>query len=557
MRIRWWQGKIMRIRWWQSIRWQLAIGSVLVSLVATGLLTLAALFAIVRFYDIDQQSRLTNAATSTAQLVSDHYTQDDDHSLYQAAKAAYSFPRLAATTAVTKAQGDDYLLFVIDHDNDATFPTLKTLSHGKDSTKDLLDSLLDGLDNPDEKTKDGLGQLRDAVLQAQQGKSSTGEIGTPYLGVLPRAFAVEPVKVAGKTAPVGVIVLIPTSAANNTLPPFIKIVGRAVLLASVIVTVLAAIAGILFSRTITHPLAKLNSATRKMAAGDYGAQVRTKALGELGELATTFNDMAAQLQRDVEELRKQEIWRRELLMSITHDLATPLTAIAGLGEALADGVDQSHEDYEATGRIIVRETLRLRRLVQDLHMMAKVEAGALHPHRKPIRLATLLDEVLAVLTPEFEREQVEPVNAISYNLPIIQADPDMLARVFANLCDNALHFTPAGGTITVEAQQQDEYIVVAVTDTGPGIAPEALSRVFERFFRGDSARQSKTGGSGLGLAIVRAIVEAHGGRIGAENAPGAGARLLFTLPLQAAGQSSLSDTPTLPLEENLLIPPRR
>jgi signal transduction histidine kinase len=547
----------MRIRWWQSIRWRLAIGSVLVSLVATGLLTLAALFAIVRFYDIDQQGRLTNAATGTAQLISEHYAQDQDHSLYQAAKAAYSFPRLAATTAVTKAQGDDYLLFVINHQNDATFPTLKTLSHGKDATKDLLDTLLNGLDHPNAKTKDGFAQLRDAVLQAQQGKSITGEIGTPYLGVLPRAFAVEPIKVVGEQTPVGAIVLIPTSAANNTLPPFVKIVGRAVLLASLVVTVLAAIAGILFSRTITHPLAKLNGATRKMASGDYGAQVRTNAQGELGELATTFNDMAAQLQRDVEELRKQEIWRRELLMSITHDLATPLTAITGLGEALADGVDQSREDYEATGRIIVRETLRLRRLVQDLHMMAKVEAGALHPHRKPVRLAALLDEVLAVLTPEFERVRVEPVNAIPYNLPIVQADPDMLARVFSNLCDNALHFTPNGGTITIEAQQQDTQMVVSVTDTGPGIPPEALFRVFERFFRGDSARQSKTGGSGLGLAIVRAIVEAHGGDVRAENAPGAGARLIFTLPLQAAGQLSLSDTPTLPLQEHLLIPPRR
>jgi signal transduction histidine kinase len=267
----------------------------------------------------------------------------------------------------------------------------------------------------------------------------------------------------------------------------------------------------------------------------------------LGYLAQTFNEMAAQLNRDVEELRKQEVWRRELIMSITHDLATPLTAIAGLGESLLDGVNQSHEDYEATGRIIVRETLRLRRLVKDLHMMAKVEGGALHPQRKELRLAALADEVLAVLIPEFERAQVEPYNAIPYNLPLVPADSDMLTRVLSNLCDNALHYTPAGGKITLEARLQGQEIAVAVTDTGKGIPPEALSRIFERFYRVDSARQSTTGGSGLGLAIVQAIVEAHGGKVWAENAPRAGARIIFTLPLQAAGQPSLSDATTLPL----------
>src|SRR5205814_145278 len=129
----------------------------------------------------------------------------------------------------------------------------------------------------------------------------------------------------------------------------------------------------------------------------------------------------------------------------------------------------------------------------------------------------------------------------------VQADPDMLSRVFANLCDNALHHTPAGGQITIEATQQGKEMQIAVTDTGEGIPPEALSQIFERFYRADSARRSTTGGSGLGLAIVRAIVESHGGRVWAENAPGAGARIVFTLPLHPAGQASFSDATTLPL----------
>jgi signal transduction histidine kinase len=547
----------MRIRWWQSIRWRLALGSVLVSLLATGLLTLAALFAIVHFYNIDQQGRLASAAESTAQMISERYEQIDTSGisptvrLSQAARsAAYPFSHPSATTGTLKMQGDDYLFFVFDHQDKMVFPTKRMLSP-KAQALALLIRLNNALQKPAE--QNDLAPLRTAIFQAQEGTPVPGEIGRPYLGVLPRAFEVEPIKIAGQNDPIGVVVMLPRSAANNTLPPFVDVVGRAVLVASLAVALLAALAAIFFSRTIMRPLAKLTRATRKMASGDYQAQVQTSAQGELGELAATFNDMASQLQRDVEELRKQEVWRRELLMSITHDLATPLTAIAGLGEALADGVNQSHEDYEATGRIIVRETLRLRRLVKDLHMMTKVEAGALHPQRKSVRLAALVDEVLAVLTPEFERVQVEPVNAIPFTLPSVEADPDMLTRIFSNLCDNALHYTPAGGTVTIEASQQGAELLVSVTDTGPGIPPEALPRIFERFFRADSARQSMTGGSGLGLAIVRAIVEAHDGRVWAENTPQGGARLLFTLPLLLHPDQittrplSLSNTPTAPL----------
>ncbi len=334
---------------------------------------------------------------------------------------------------------------------------------------------------------------------------------------------------------------------------FILSVAQAVLLAALAVALIAAVLAIIFSRTITRPLAKLTNASRVMASGDYNAQVTVNSHGEIGELAHSFNEMAAQLSRDVDELRQQELWRRELIMSITHDLATPLTAIAGLGESLVDGVTQTRDEYEATGRIIVRETLRLRRLVKDLHVMAKVEAGALQPQRKELRLASLVDEILAVLAPEFERAEVEPNNAIPYQL-LIQADADMLTRVFSNLFANAIRHTPPGGSVTIEARPQGNVLLIAVSDTGEGIPPEALSLIFERFYRADSARQSTTGGSGLGLAIVRAIVEAHGGTIHAENNPNGGARIVFSLPyVETRGSGSNSSHLTISDAENTLI----
>jgi signal transduction histidine kinase len=128
----------------------------------------------------------------------------------------------------------------------------------------------------------------------------------------------------------------------------------------------------------------------------------------------------------------------------------------------------------------------------------------------------------------------------------VQADPDMLMRVFSNLCDNALHHTPANGSVTIAAEQHGSELVISVTDTGEGIPPEALPRIFERFFRADTSRRSATGGSGLGLAIVQAIVEAHNGKIWAENAPEGGACIRFMLPLPVDRMQVLSDATTQP-----------
>ncbi|MGH2507487.1 MAG: sensor histidine kinase, partial [Ktedonobacteraceae bacterium] len=332
-----------------------------------------------------------------------------------------------------------------------------------------------------------------------------------------------------------------------TLPPFLDTVRRSIFFVALIVAAISTLIAIFFSRTITRPLAKLTLASHVLAAGNYSARAQIKTRGEIGELAHSFNEMAARLEQDVDELRQQELRRRELIMNVTHDLATPLTAIAGLGEALADGINQNHEDFAETGRVIVRETLRLRRLVKDLHMMAKAEAGAMQPQRRAVRLAPLVDEVFAALIPEFERVDVEPRNNLPYNLPAVWADPDMLTRVFDNLCSNALRYTPAGGNVTIEARREGNMLRIAVTDSGKGIATEALPRVFDRFYRADPARQMTTGGSGLGLAIVRAIVEAHGGSVMAENAPGSGARISFTLSLAASNWEQLASESTLPL----------
>jgi signal transduction histidine kinase len=538
------------MHWWQSIRWRLALGSMLVALAATGLLALSAMLAISYFYGADQQTQLTNFAADSAHHLGEQYTMSNER-LVRAAIDAFS-KRVTPAGTLNTPQGQEYLLLVLNNKNQFVYPVYKSAL--VNTLRNTVASALRARG-----TNGDIAVLHQALLAGHKGTATLSEIGSNR--ILSRPIMVEPVFSGGQQGgqQAGILVMEPRYAAENALPPFLSAVGVAVLIASIVIAVLAVLAAIIFSRTITRPLAILTRATQRMASGDLTTRVQTHTRDELGALSNNFNEMAAQLDRDVEELRKQELWRRELIMNITHDLATPLTAIAGLGESLADGVTQSREEYEETGQIIVRETLRLRRLVQDLHVMAKVEAGALLPQRHEVRLAALVDEVLAVLTPEFERASVEPRNAIPYTLFPVQADADMLTRVFTNLCDNAIRHTPPGGHVTLAARLLDKEeqsnlpqlletsgqravqdtlgatsntLLLSVTDTGEGIPPEALSRIFERFYRADSARQSARGGSGLGLAIVRAIVEAHGGTIWAENVPEGGARMLFTLPVR-------------------------
>lgn len=525
----------MRIHWWQSIRWRLAIGSMLVTLLATALLALAVILAINYYYGVDQSNRLSSFAADSAQRIGANFAQSQN-----LAKASASvFPNVLQQNY----QGEQYLVVVLNHRSQPIYPHLGV-------KRNAFVAFLVALAYPSS-NQQSFGSLRPAIANGQRGTTSTGEFSHSGPGVIARPFIVQPVFVDGQSGSpvVGVLVITPLSAAENTIPPFLSAVGGAVFVAAIIVALLSALAAVLFARTITRPLAKLTGAARQLASGDLSTQVTIKSHSELGELASSFNQMVARLESDVNELRRQELLRRELVMNITHDLATPLTAIAGLGESLVDGVNQSREDYEATGRIIVRETLRLRRLVKDLHMMARVEAGALQPQRKPLRLASLVDEVLAVLAPEFERVQVEPRNIVPYDLPIIAVDADMLMRVFSNLFDNALRHTPRGGAVTITAVQDGPRLVISVTDTGEGIPTGALPRVFDRFYRADSARQATTGGSGLGLAIVHAIIEAHGGSIWAENVSD-GARFTFSLPFDSSNMD-VTSMPTHQLTHSL------
>jgi len=340
-------------------------------------------------------------------------------------------------------------------------------------------------------------------------------------------YICEPISYNGKA--IGALFLSQPQVNPNT---FLLPVNRAILISGIIVSILVILFSLFTTRLLTRPVEALTVAAEQMKRGKYTERVAVpKTQDELGQLALTFNAMADTIESDVNELRRQDQMRRELIANIAHDLATPLTAVQGFSEALADDLISKPEARHETAQLIGREVQRLRRLVADMQQMSSLESGQIKLDLAPLDVYSLVDETLAVILPECEEAGIHVHNEIAPNTPLVLADSDRITQVLLNLLDNARRHTPSGGTITVSAQKQETLLRVSINDTGVGISAQDLPHIFERFYRADRSRTGATGGSGLGLSIVKAIIVAHRGSISAESTPGQGTCVAFTFPL--------------------------
>jgi signal transduction histidine kinase len=232
--------------------------------------------------------------------------------------------------------------------------------------------------------------------------------------------------------------------------------------------------------------------------------------------------------RDVTELRRLEAVRRDFVANVSHELKTPLTSIAGYAETLASEA-AADTQTDRFARTILSNARRMQRLVDELLDLSRIESGRWQPTPEPVEVAAVAREAWAPFADRARERQVElAVDAAAARR--VTADPEALRQVFTNLLDNALRHTPRGGRITVSAGPAPGGTVVAVADTGSGIAPDHLARIFERFYRADPGRSRDEGGSGLGLAIVKHLVEAHGGRVEARSSVGRGTTIRIFLP---------------------------
>ncbi len=281
------------------------------------------------------------------------------------------------------------------------------------------------------------------------------------------------------------------------------------------------------ARGMTQPLRDMARAARKMETGDYGQRVHTASRDEVGQLAEAFNRMSA-------ELEGTERLRRDLVANVSHELKTPISALRAHLENLLDGVEQADRE---TLQVMLTQSERLSRLVEQLLDLSRLESGDVPLEREEVPLAPLVSEVLSEIEVSRAGKGVAVQSELAPDLPPVFADRERVHQVLFNLLDNAVRFTPPGGEVTVSASRHDGSCEVRVADTGPGISSEHLPRLFDRFYRVDPARSREDGGTGIGLAIARSVVEAHGGRIWAESEMGKGSVFTFELPVAPAAET--------------------
>jgi signal transduction histidine kinase len=286
-------------------------------------------------------------------------------------------------------------------------------------------------------------------------------------------------------------------------------------------------AALALARARSRAVAQLAETARTLGEGDLDARVGLLDGGpELDTLARTLDDMATQLQEALERERRVEATRRDLVTAVSHDLRTPLSSLRAMVEAIDEGVIKDTPGLRRYAMEMRRSVSQLVSMVDDLFELVQIDAGAIETETNRTRLVEIVNSAMATVEVQAREKRLSLVT----NLNGAEEAPcsPRITRVLQNLLVNAVRHTPADGTVRVHAFRSPDWLEVAVEDTGEGMAPEDVARVFEPFFRADPARSGT--GAGLGLALARRIVESLGGRMEAESRPAVGSRFSVKLP---------------------------
>lgn len=289
---------------------------------------------------------------------------------------------------------------------------------------------------------------------------------------------------------------------------------------------LVILVSILFSRSISKPILQLESAARNIAAGNTGQTLNLDRKDEFGTLATSLNRMAEKLQKDNLELIRLNQKQNQFFADITHEIRNPLHTIAGSLEMLQTTklTDEQKEKYLMTAE---RQTHRINRLFRDLVTLQRYDSDENFIQKQRFSIHNVIDMI--VDTHESEAKEKKIALVVTHNSQEVIGDPDKIEQVIENLVNNAIKYTNSG-TVEINVIDQTEQIIIEVKDSGIGISPEHLDKLFDRFYRTDKARSRDKGGTGLGLSVVKSILDAHGTDILVESSPGKGSRFWFNLP---------------------------
>lgn len=300
---------------------------------------------------------------------------------------------------------------------------------------------------------------------------------------------------------------------------FISSIHRYLIWASVAALGLACVLSFLLIRRMLRPLSQMTNIAGDMASGAFSARVDIISSDEIGRLGVAFNRMA-------DSLEKLEMLRKTMVADVAHELRTPLTNLRGYLEGLNDGVIEPTSD---TFHMLQQETLRLVHLVDDLGQLAKADAARAYLDREELSLSELVGQVLTLYRLRLQSKKIRVGTRIPPEVDRVVADREKLLLAVRNLVENACRYTPEEGSIEISSQGIDEGVKVLVANSGSTISEADLPYIFERFYRADRSRSRPTGGAGIGLAIVKELIEAHGGRVGADSSQSE-ARIWFILP---------------------------
>jgi signal transduction histidine kinase len=310
-------------------------------------------------------------------------------------------------------------------------------------------------------------------------------------------------------------------APTETHQMFLTAIHRYLLWASLAALALAVLFSYLLTRRVLRPLSQMAEASRQFADGNFASRVEVTSQDEVGQVGVAFNRMADGLE-EIERLRKT------MVADVAHELRTPLTNLRGYLEGLSDGVLPPKQE---TFTMLLNEILRLVHLVEDLGQLARAEAARTYLDRQPVNLPESIDRMLLLYRPNLESKQIRLSTDYDKEAANLSADPDKLLQAIRNLLENAWKYSPEGGELAVCTEKVGNSVRVTFSNSGTPIPSSELPLIFERFYRVDPSRSRDAGGAGIGLAIVRELIEAHGGRVGAES-DASGTRIWFELPLR-------------------------
>jgi len=294
---------------------------------------------------------------------------------------------------------------------------------------------------------------------------------------------------------------------------------------------------LVISKTLLSPIQGMTKAAEAMADGDFSRKINVESADEIGILAKTFNDMAKQIETMLEELKKAEILRREFVANVSHELRTPLTSIRTYAETMSENTGIPQETEEEFLRVIINESDRMTKIVQDLLELSRFDSGNSKMAIEEYSLEKSLRDVHAAIALEARKRNHTLNLELEWKLPRIKGDRARIEQVLMNIISNALKYTPDGGTIDICSGSLGSNVWVKVEDNGIGIPQEDLERVFDRFYRVEKARSREAGGTGLGLSIAKEIITKHDGDILIESTQGVGTSVTVTLPMSQSAQT--------------------